>query len=99
MGDLFELDHPAGYLKLYVKRRELKREGPSIFWNGCSCRVRCPMVRRDALPGSRNGMHGRFLASLVEKGILGSEAPKGPISLPFPSNAGELLFPRLFGEV
>jgi len=38
------------------------------------------------------------LASLVEQGILGSETPKGPVSLRFPSDAVELLFPRLFAE-
>jgi hypothetical protein len=38
------------------------------------------------------------LASLVEQGILGSDTPKGSVSLRFPSDAVDLLFPRLFAE-
>ena len=33
------------------------------------------------------------LSSLVQQGILGSETPKGPVSLRFPSDAVEILFP------
>ena len=39
-----------------------------------------------------------ILASLVEQGILGSDTPKGAVSLRFPSDAVDLLFPRLFAE-
>lgn len=39
-----------------------------------------------------------LLASLVEDGILGSDTPKGPVSLRFPMKAVEVLFPRLFPE-
>lgn len=38
------------------------------------------------------------LGTLVDQGILGSETPKGPVSQRFPSDAVDLLFPRLFAE-
>jgi len=39
-----------------------------------------------------------LLATLVADGILGSDSPKGPVSLRFPLNAIEVLFPSLFPE-
>ena len=39
-----------------------------------------------------------LLATLIADGILGSETPKGAISLRFPLDAIELLFPSLFPE-
>ncbi len=40
----------------------------------------------------------RVLNDLVDNGMLASETPKGPVSLRFPSDALELLFPRLYPE-
>jgi hypothetical protein len=39
-----------------------------------------------------------LLGSLVKHGILGSETPKGAVSLRFPLDAIEILFPSLFPE-
>jgi hypothetical protein len=39
-----------------------------------------------------------LLAGLVADGILGSQTPKGPVSLRFPLDVVEILFPRLFAE-
>jgi hypothetical protein len=33
-----------------------------------------------------------------DTGLLGSATPKGPVSLRFPSEALDMLFPRLFPE-
>lgn len=40
-----------------------------------------------------------LLASLLENGILGSESPKGSLSLRFPVGAAETLFPNLFPSI
>ena len=40
----------------------------------------------------------RLLRDIVEAGLLASETPKGPVSLRFPVDALEGLFPRLFPE-
>lgn len=40
----------------------------------------------------------RVLNDVVTEGLLASEAPKGPVSLRFPTATLELLFPRLYPE-
>ncbi len=40
----------------------------------------------------------RLLRDVVEAGLLASETPKGPVSLRFPVDAPEGLFPRLFPQ-
>ena len=37
----------------------------------------------------------RVLNAAVEEGLLGSDTPKGPVSLRFPSASLEIVFPRL----
>jgi Fic family protein len=39
-----------------------------------------------------------LLGTLVDQGLLGSDSPKGPVSLRFPIKALDVLFPRLFPE-
>jgi len=39
-----------------------------------------------------------LLAALVSDGILGSDTPKGAVSLRFPLHAVEILFPSLFPQ-
>jgi hypothetical protein len=39
-----------------------------------------------------------LLGILVNDGILGSDTPKGPVSLRFPLDAIEILFPSLFPQ-
>jgi hypothetical protein len=40
----------------------------------------------------------RVLNDIVTAGLLASESPKGPVSLRFPPDTAEWLFPRLFPE-
>ena len=40
-----------------------------------------------------------LLAALLADGILGSDTPKGPLSLRFPQHAAEVLVPDLFPEL
>ena len=40
----------------------------------------------------------RVLSDVIAAGLLGSETPKGPVSLRFPPDALDVLFPRLFPE-
>jgi hypothetical protein len=39
-----------------------------------------------------------LLGTLVDHRLLGSDSPKGPVSLCFPVSALDVLFPRLFPE-
>ena len=40
----------------------------------------------------------RVLNDTVTAGLLASATPKGPVSLRFPENALEILFPRLYPQ-
>ena len=97
MGDLFEFDHLAGRLKGYVERQQLK---PLAFLILERVLLQGEMPRGEAerITGLKERGARMVLASLVEQGILGSDTPKGAVSLRFPSDAVDLLFPRLFAE-
>ncbi len=97
MGDLFEFDHLAGRLKLYVERQQLKPQAFHIM-ERVLLQGEMPRGEAERITGLKERGARMVLASLVEQGILSSETPKGPVSLRFPSDAVELLFPRLFAE-
>ena len=40
----------------------------------------------------------RVFNDIAASGLLASETPKGPVSLRFPADAQDILFPRLFVE-
>jgi hypothetical protein len=97
MGGLFELDGLGRRLHDYVEVRRLRPEATGIL---DEILVRGEMPRGDARRAS--GLKERaardLLAAMVADGILGSDTPKGPVSLRFPVHAVEVLFPRLFPQ-
>ena len=50
------------------------------------------------MSGLRERTARDLLAALVRDGILGSDTPKGAVSLRFPLDAVEILIPNLFPE-
>ena len=52
----------------------------------------------DRMTGLSERTARTLLSTLISDGILGSDTPKGPVSLRFPLHAVERLFPRLFPE-
>jgi Fic family protein len=97
MEGLFEFDHLASRLKLYVERQALSPQAFHIL-ERVLLQGEMPRGEAERITGLKERGARRVLASLVEKGILGSATPKGPVSLRFPSDAVDLLFPRLFAE-
>jgi Fic family protein len=97
MGGLFELETLIDRLRLYVERRGLKGGALPLLEQTLQ---RGEMPRGDAVrvTGLKERSARDLLASLVDDGILGSETPKGPVSLRFPQHAVEVLFPTLFPE-
>lgn len=97
MTGLFEFDHLAGRLKLYVERQSMK---PGAFPILDRVLLQGEMRRGEAerITGLKERSARMVLSSLVEDGILGSGTPKGPVSLRFPSHSVDILFPRLFVE-
>ena len=97
MSGLFALETLVERLKLYVSRRELKPEAFPLLEQMLQ-RGELPRGEAARVTGLRERTARDLLAALVTDGIIGSDTPKGPVSLRFPLNAIEILFPSLFPE-
>lgn len=97
MSGLFALDTLVGRLRVYVERRGLKPESFGLLEQVLQ-RGEVPRGDVPRITGLKERTARDLLAALVADGILGSDTPKGPVSLRFPLQAIELLFPSLFPE-
>ena len=97
MNGLFELDTLITRFHGYVGRRGLKPEA-FILLEQVLQRGELPRGEAARVTGMKERTARDLLGSLVNDGILGSETPKGPVSLRFPLDAIEVLFPNLFPE-
>ncbi len=95
MGTLFDFENLDKRLDDYVKLRDLRPESASLLrhllLNG--------EIERGDVPGimglaPRTGR--RVLMDLLKDGIIGSETSRGAVSLRFPEDRHDMLFPRLF---
>jgi hypothetical protein len=96
-GGLFELETLITRLKLYVDRRGLKAEALPLLEQTLQ-HGELPCGDAGRVTGLKERSARDLLAALVLDGILGSNTPKGPVSLRFPFHAVEILFPSLFPE-
>ena len=97
MAELFDLDNLGGRLSRYVERSRLRPEASRL--------LQVTLVRGQIERGEASQITGlpertarRVLASVVDIGLLASESPKGPVSLRFPVDALDEIFPRLYPE-
>jgi Fic family protein len=97
MSGLFALDTLVDRLKIYVARRELKREAFDLLEQILQ-RGELPRGEAGRVTGLKERTARDLLAALVAHGIIGSDTPKGPVSLRFPLHAVDILFPSLFPE-
>lgn len=95
MDELFELDTLALRLKTYTDLRLFKPEAFYIL-ETVLLRGEVPRGEVDKISGLKERTARMLLSKLVEDGILASETPKGAVSLRFPVNCVEVLFPTLF---
>jgi Fic family protein len=97
MEGLFELETLISRLKLYGDRRGLRAEALPLLEQTLQ---RGELPRGDAgrVTGLKERSARNLIAALVDDGILGSDTPKGAVSLRFPLHAVEILFPSLFPE-
>ncbi|MBI4922893.1 MAG: Fic family protein [Devosia nanyangense] len=98
MSSLFDLDSLADRLHSYVARKDnLKPESTRIL---DQVLLRGELDRGDvaSITGLPERSARRVLADVLATGLLASDTPKGRLSLRFPADAAELLFPRLFLE-
>jgi Fic family protein len=96
MAGLFEIDALSKRLERHVALSEtLPKESTRLLQEAL---IRGEFDRGEAeritqLP-ERSAR--RVLKQLTEMGLLGSDTPKGPVSLRFPSDTLETLFPKLY---
>ena len=98
MAGLFEIDALARRMKGVVAQSEtLKPEAERLLTEAL---IRGSIERGDAarITGLPERSARRVLNDTIEAGLLGSATPKGPVSLRFPTDALEILFPRLFPQ-
>jgi Fic family protein len=95
MSGLLELETLAKRVGSYVARRELKPEATRLLQEAL---IRGQFERGEIsrITGLPDRSARRVLTEVTQAGLLASETPKGPVSLRFPVDALEILFPRLF---
>ena len=96
MSEVFDIKSLAGRLETYVARSEtLKPETARLLTEAL---IRGEIERGEAarITGLPERSARRVLNQTIAEGLLGSATPKGPVSLRFPADALEILFPRLF---
>ena len=98
MSGLFELETLARRLRAFVDRSEnLKPETARLLEEAL---IRGEFERGDAprITGLPERTARRVLNDAIATGLLASETPKGQLSLRFPADTLDALFPRLFPE-
>lgn len=98
MSSLFELDTLARRLRTYVERSEkLKPESARLLEEAL---IRGEFERGEVprITGLPERTARRIFNDVIAAGLLASETPKGSVSLRFPIETLDILFPRLFPE-
>lgn len=98
MTGLLELQGLAQRLRIYVERSgRLKPEAAYLLEEA--------LYRGEFARGAVSRISGlpersarRVLSDIIDDGLLGSDTPKGRVSLRFPAHSLDLLFPRLFSS-
>jgi Fic family protein len=99
MSELFELGTLMRRMRAFVERSEtLKPEAARLLEEA--------LIRGEFERGEVSRITGlpvrtarRVLNDVITAGLLASESAKGPVSLRFPPDTAEWLFPRLFPEI
>ena len=98
MSALFELGTLARRLRSYVQRSDkLKPEAARLLEEAL---IRGEFERGEVprITGLPERTARRVFNDVIAVGLLASDTPKGPVSLRFPTDTLDMLFPRLFPE-
>ncbi len=98
MTNLFDLDNLLSRFANYIESRGIRSEAMPLLEHVL---LRGEVARGDApaLTGLKERLARDVLSSLVAEGLLGSDTPKSSVSIRFPVNAVETLFPSLYPRV
>ncbi|MER9833108.1 Fic family protein [Mesorhizobium sp. M0134] len=97
MTGLFDLDTLAKRLYRHVERSGLKPEAGRLVEEALT-RGEFDRGEASRISGLPERTARRLFNDIIALGLLASETPKGPVSLRFPADALDALFPKLFPE-
>lgn len=98
MSNLFELDTLASRLRAFVERSDVLKPETARLLEEALIRGEFERGEASRITGLPERTARRVLNDAVTVGLLGSERPKGKLSLRFPAETLDALFPRLFPE-
>ena len=98
MSGLFELDHLSERLKGYVLRSSDWKPEVAALLQEALFRGEFERGEVGRITGLPERTARRVLNDVVHAGFLGSDTPKGAVSLRFPADALEDIFPRLYPQ-
>ena len=98
MTSLFELDSLGARLATFVERSETLKPEASRLLEEALIRGQFERGEIARITGLSDRSARRVLSDAIEAGVLGSATSKGAVSLRFPIDALDVLFPRLFPE-
>jgi Fic family protein len=96
MSELFDLNALAIRLGNYVGRREELKPETTRLLQEVLIRGEIERGDVDRITGLPERSARRVLGAAIDAGLLASDTERGPVSLRFPDDAQELLFPRLY---
>ena len=98
MGALFDLDNLDARLARHVERSDTLKPEAARLLREALVRGRIDRGEASRITGLPERTARRVLGDIVDAGLLASATPKGPVSLRFPVDTLEGLFPRLYPE-
>ena len=99
MSGLFVLNELRQRLRILVERNSTLKPEAAALLEEALMRGKLERGEVARITGLPERTARRVLTNVTELGLLASSTPKGPVSLRFPENALEELFPRLYPQV
>lgn len=96
MSYLFELNTLARRLRIYVERSDVMKHEAIRLLEETLFRGEIERGEVPRILGMPERSARRVFNDVIATGLLGSDTPKGPVSLRFPTETLEYLFPALF---
>jgi len=98
MSSLFELDKLARRFRIYVERSNALQPEAARLLEEALFRGEFERGEVPRITGLPERTARRVFNDVLAEGLLASDTPKGPVSLRFPVETQDILFPRLFAE-
>lgn len=98
MTGLFEINTLAKRMQAYVERSHVLKPEAARLLEEALMRGQYDRGEAARITGLPERTARRVFNDVIAAGLLRSETPKGPVSLRFPVEAQDILFPRLFPE-